>query len=77
MKTKIREMVQLVIKLQGDLQEWAIIELQGFLENTPDIELSGVHIGDLHYEHGRTPTLVIGHYVLQVCWSLYAVDPCR
>ena len=70
-------MVQLVIKLQGDLQEWAIIELQGFLENTPDIELSGVHIGDLHYEHGRTPTLVIGHYVLQVCWSLYAVDPCR
>ena len=61
--------VQVMIKLEGELREWVIVELQAFLENVPE-ELAGVHIGDLHYVHGKTPTLIIGHYVLQGKWTV-------
>ncbi|CAL7943365.1 unnamed protein product [Xylocopa violacea] len=51
------------IKRDGELEDWAIIELQGDLKyNSPDITKK--YIGDLHFTKSGTPILVIGSHVL-------------
>ncbi|XP_054014271.1 chromosome transmission fidelity protein 8 homolog isoform X2 [Hylaeus anthracinus] len=56
---------QLLIYRQkdGELEEWAIIELQGDLKFASS-DTSNKYIGDLHFTKSGTPILIIGIHVL-------------
>jgi len=57
-------MVQILIKLSEESKDWSIVELQGFLESVDKPDLSGLKIGDLHFDARGVATLIIGHHVL-------------
>ncbi|XP_053980699.1 chromosome transmission fidelity protein 8 homolog isoform X1 [Hylaeus volcanicus] len=50
-------------KKDGELEEWAIIELQGDLKFASS-DTSNKYIGDLHFTKSGTPILIIGIHVL-------------
>ncbi|CAK9816797.1 Chromosome transmission fidelity protein 8 homolog [Anthophora plagiata] len=51
------------IKRDGELEEWAIIELQGDLKFY-SADITNKYIGDLHFTKSGIPIFIIGIYVL-------------
>lgn len=59
-----RAMVQILIQLSDNLEEWGLVELQGQLETRDEIAFDNMHIGDLHFDSKGTPNLIVGHHLL-------------
>lgn len=57
-------MVQLVVRMPGNVGEWGLVELQGQLETRDQVSFNDMHIGDLHFDTKGTPNLIIGHHLL-------------
>ena len=57
-------MVQIEVRMPGDVEEWGLVELQGQLETRDQVPLDGMHIGDLHFNSKGTPSLIVAHHVL-------------
>lgn len=51
------------IKKDGEIEEWAIIELQGDLK-FQSVDVTNKYIGDLHFSKSGMPILIIGIHVL-------------
>ncbi|XP_033320974.1 chromosome transmission fidelity protein 8 homolog [Megalopta genalis] len=51
------------IKRDGELEEWAIVELQGDLK-FDSANTTNKYIADLHFTNSGTPILIIGIHVL-------------
>ncbi|XP_012274226.1 chromosome transmission fidelity protein 8 homolog [Orussus abietinus] len=52
------------VKRDGQLTEWAMIELQGELKNATIDSTSNTFIGDLHFTKAGIPVLIIGIHIL-------------
>lgn len=57
-------MPEVMVRIQGSLDRWGLVELQGKVDCPPALTLQGAHIGDLHVDKNGTPQLVIGHHIL-------------
>ena len=57
-------MVQMVVSMPGDVEEWGLVELQGQLETREQVPLDSMNIGDLHFNNRGIPNLIIGHHLL-------------
>jgi len=56
--------MQILIQLSEQCEEWCIVELQGILETKDGVSLANLWIGDLHFDAGGRPQLIIGHHLL-------------
>lgn len=56
--------MQILIRLSDHCEEWYIVELQGVLETKDGLSLSNMWIGDLHFDTGGRPQMIIGHHLL-------------
>jgi len=56
--------MQILIQLSDQCEEWCIVELQGILETKDGVSLANLWIGDLHFDDGGRPQLIIGHHLL-------------
>ena len=57
-------MVQVLVRMPGDVREWGLVELQGQLQTRDQVPLNSMHIGDLHYSSKGVPQLILGHHLL-------------
>ena len=60
----VKDMPQVVLKIQDTLDKWGMVELQGKVDCPSSVAFQGAHIGDLHIDKTGTPQLVIGHHIL-------------
>lgn len=57
-------MVQMLVQMPGDVEEWGLVELQGQLQTRDQVPLDTMHIGDLHFNSKGIPNLILGHHLL-------------